>query len=104
MSIFSHVQHPLYFSNFSRNDIGLRLVNFPNLEFSENLFSSFKAFVVFRRSEGWRNNGLQHGSVGKPGCPKGTMAATEITSWGRRRSPSYSTKASQIMGHRRLLL
>jgi len=52
MSTFSHVQRPSYFSNFNRNDIGLHLVNFPNLEFSEELFVSFNFFVLYGRSEG----------------------------------------------------
>jgi hypothetical protein len=51
MSIFSTVQRPLYFYTCNRNDIGLRLVNFPNLDFSEELVSSFKVFVLYRRSE-----------------------------------------------------
>jgi len=58
MSIFSSVQGSLCFSNCNRNDIGLRLVNFPNFYFSEELASSFKVFVLYRRSEWWWNNGV----------------------------------------------
>jgi len=58
MTIFSPVQCQLCFSNCNTNDIGLRLVNFPNLDFSEELVSSFKVFVLYRRSEWWWNNGV----------------------------------------------
>jgi hypothetical protein len=34
MGIFSTVQRSLYFPNCNKNDIGLGLVNFPNLDFS----------------------------------------------------------------------